>query len=93
MSKELNLGDKVWIHYGQNVLIVGHLVDHTADFSLVAFSPLPYDDYKEMTSSSKASCPVSWCEVKACHYLSHIPYKEIAEMDEKVKSPRLGFGK
>ena len=73
MSQELNLGDKIWMHYGPSVLIVGHLIDHSPDFRMIGVSPVPFDDYKKMTITERASCPISWCESVACHYLCSIP--------------------
>lgn len=93
MSQELNFGDKIWMHYGPNVLIVGYLVDNSPDYKYIGVSPVPYSEYKTMTTSTKASCPINWCDVKACHYLSHIPYQDIEKHDAINQSPRLGFGK
>lgn len=91
MPKELKLGDKVWMHYGPSVLIVGHIVDTSPDFSMLGFSPLPYDEYHKMTLSQKASCPITWCEVRACHYLCHIPYADLKKQDDDNQSSKLGF--
>lgn len=90
MPKELKLGDKLWMHYGASVLIVGHIVDVSPSETMIGISPLPYDDYKEMTFNERASCPISWCETKACHYLSHVPYDDMKKHDEGLK-PALGF--
>lgn len=90
MGIELQLGDKIWMYYGPNVLIVGHVIDYSPDYSMVGISPLPYNSYSKMTNEQKASCPISWCETKACHYLCHIPCKQLEEHDIKV-TPRVGF--
>ena len=92
MNVELNLGDKVWMHYGPSTLIVGHVIDYSPDYTMIGMSPLPYDEYKEMTLMQRASCPISWCEIRACHYLTHIPYEELKKQEEERKKPTLGFG-
>lgn len=93
MDVEIKLGDKVWMHYGPSVLIVGHVVDHSPDYRLLGLSPLPFDNYKKMTAEQKASCPVNWCETRACHYLCHISSDDLKKQDEAVEaaSPRPGF--
>jgi hypothetical protein len=91
MSIELKLGDKVWMHYGPSVLLVGHIIDYSPDYSMVGLSPLPFNEYEKMNLSQKASCPINWCELKACHYICHIPYDELKRQDEAV-APRAGFG-
>jgi hypothetical protein len=90
MSKELKLGDKVWMHYGPSVIIVGHIVDHSPDYAMLGISPLPYEDYRVMKLSERAGCPISWCDVKSCHYLSHIPREDLEEFDKSV-SAKVGF--
>jgi hypothetical protein len=92
MDIELKLGDKVWMHYGPSTLIVGHIIDYSPDFALIGLSPLPYDEYKCMSLSQKAGCPISWCETKYCHYRCHITYNDLKKMDEAAKEPKLGFG-
>jgi len=84
MNIELQLGDKIWMHYGPSVLIVGHIIDHSPDFKMVGISPLPYDNYQKMTSEQKASCPINWCEMRACHYLCHVSAEELKKHDDKV---------
>jgi hypothetical protein len=88
---ELSLGDKLWMHYGPSVLIVGYIVEVSPNNDMIGMSPLPFDAYKKMSMEQKASCPISWCETRACHYLCHIPHKELIEQDEKVV-PKAGFG-
>jgi hypothetical protein len=84
MDIELKLGDKVWMHYGPGVLIVGHIIDHSPDYRLVGLSPLPFENYQKMTVEQKAGCPISWCEVRACHYLSHVSSADLKKQDEIV---------
>lgn len=91
MSKELNLGDKVWMHYGPSVLIVGHLIDYSPDYSMVGLSPLPYSVYKKMNTEQKAECPINWFELKGCSYLCHIPEDELKKQDETLDVPKAGF--
>lgn len=88
---EIQLGDKLWMHYGPNVLIVGHVIDHSPDLRMIGISPLPFDEYKKMSIAERASCPISWCELRACHYLCHTPYVELKQHDERAV-PKAGFG-
>lgn len=90
MDVELKLGDKIWMHYGPSVLIVGHIIDQSPNDQFIGISALPYDEYQKMNHSQKASCPISWCEVRACHYLSHIAYNELKQQDEAI-TPKAGF--
>ena len=92
MSQPLNLGDKIWMHYGPSVLIVGHLIDHSPDYKMLGVSPMPFDDYKKMTITERASCPINWCDAVACHYLCHVPYEELQKHDDLLKSKGAGFG-
>lgn len=87
---EIKLGDKIWVHYGPAILMVGHVIDYSPDYTMFGISPLPYREYEKMTLMQKASCPINWCEVKACHYLCHIPLEELTKQDEAV-TPRAGF--
>lgn len=91
MSKELNLGDKVWMHYGPSVLIVGHLIDYSPDYSMVGLSPLPFTVYNKMNTAEKADCPINWFELKACHYICHIPASDLKKQDEALETPHAGF--
>lgn len=78
------------MHYGPSVLVVGHIIDHSPDYRMVGLSPLPYDVYAKMNGEQKASCPITWCETRACHYLCHIAHDALVRQDEKV-TPRAGF--
>lgn len=91
MDITLNLGDKVWMHYGPSVLIVGHIIDYSPDYRLIGLSPLPYDEYQKMTLIQKAGCPINWCEVRACHYLCHLNHDELKKQDEIANAPKMGF--
>lgn len=88
---ELKLGDKIWMYYGPINIIVGHIVDVSPEFSIIGLSALPYDDYKKMTSSEKAGCPVTWCEVEECSYITHVPYETIKKQDEILTFKPTGF--
>lgn len=90
MDVELKLGDKIWMHYGPSVLIVGNIIDHSPDYRMIGLSPVPYDVYAKMNEETKATCPISWCETRACHYLCHIPVSELRKRDETV-TPKAGF--
>ncbi len=92
MAVQLELGDKVWMHYGPSVLVVGHLVDFSPDYKILGISPVPYEEYKDMDMSQRAGCPISWCETRACHYLSHVLEADLKHQDEKVKPNFIGFG-
>lgn len=87
---EVQLGDKIWLHYGPNVLIVGHLVDHSPNHEMIGLSPVPFDEYKKLSTSEKASCPMQWCELKSCHYLCHTSGADMRKQDEKAV-PKAGF--
>lgn len=90
MGIELNLGDKVWLHYGPTMLIVGHIVDNSPNHNLIGISPLPYNDYKEMNLLEKASCPIGWYESKDCAYICHIPSGDLTKIDNTKEAP-VGF--
>lgn len=90
-NMEVKLGDKLWMHYGPNTLLVGHVVDQSPDQRHVAVSPLPFDEYHKMTQLEKAGCPISWCEVKFCHYLCHTAYEDLKKQDEAISNKPAGF--
>ena len=89
---ELKLGDKLWINYGPNAIVVGHLVDSSPDNTLIGLSPVPYAEYIKMSSSEQASCPISWFETYACTYRCHIPFEDIQQKDSGLKPSAVGFG-
>lgn len=90
MGASVELGDKIWLHYGSNTLIVGYLVDHSPDNKMIALSPLTYEKYKEMNLVEKAGCPVSWCELRGCSYLCHISFEDLKKAEPA--KPTAGFG-
>lgn len=92
MSQELHLGDKIWMHYGPNVLIVGHIIDCSPDSRMIGVSQLPFEEYSKMTLIDKATCAISWCETRYCHYLCHVPYEELRKQDEVLSTKPFGFG-
>jgi len=63
---QLELGCKIFMHYGPNVLIVGHVIDHSPDYQLIGVSMVPYDIYNKMTGEQKASCPINSKPVIIC---------------------------
>jgi len=89
---ELFLGDKVWMHYGPNVLVVGHIIDHSPNYQLIGISPVSFDEYKKLSIAERASCPITWCERRACHYLCHTAYQDLKGHDDALSAVGKGFG-
>jgi hypothetical protein len=90
MDIELQLGDKIWMNYGAQAFIVGYVVDHSPDYSMIALSPLPYDEYDKMSLMEKASAPITWCETKVCSYIAHTKLAEIRKHDAN-RGSHMGF--
>jgi len=87
---EVQLGDKLWMFHGPHTLVVGYLVDASPDNKMIAVSPCPYEDYKKMGLSQRATIPVTWFQTKYCTYENHIKAEDLTKLDETLK-PAAGF--
>jgi hypothetical protein len=87
---DIKLGDKIWMHYGSNTLVVGHILDNSPKNDFIAVSPLPYGEYKKMPLMQRAGVPISWFEVKYCSYIDHISLEDLQKLDESLR-PHIGL--
>lgn len=87
---QINLGDKIWMNFGPNGLIVGYVLDHSPDYQFVGISPVPYDSFKKMPLVERAQIPISWHDVKYCSYVCRVPYEQLQKIDQALK-PQAGF--
>jgi hypothetical protein len=91
---EVNIGDRIWMYGGGSaILIVGYILEASPDNEFIGVSPVPYDDFKKLTIMQRANIPINWCPLKYCNYVAHIPYAQIAALDNELEAakPRGGF--
>jgi hypothetical protein len=87
---QIKLGDKIWMHYGPNALVVGHILDNSPKEDFIGVSPVPFDEYEKMPLMQRAQIPINWFDTRYCTYIDHIPLEDLRKLDKELK-PQAGF--